>query len=117
MQLRFSPAEFQLLVDVVEESDEELRSTLEHSHDAEQQRVLSARLRQLQALEDKIIARDLQLMSDELELLAEIVNGAQRARAVELARTPEGRRQAALLNEGEALQHIHDKVVETCAMF
>lgn len=117
MQLRFTPAEFQVLADILEECDEELRAAIRRAPDAQQQASLAARQRQLQALEDKIIARDLQLMTDDLELLGDIVTEGQRARSVELVHTADGSIKLALQNELEALQHIHDKVIETCAMF
>jgi acyl-CoA reductase-like NAD-dependent aldehyde dehydrogenase len=117
MQLRFTPDEFQMLVDIVEERDEELRAAMRRAADSEQQLTLAARHDQLQALEDKIIARDLQLMTDELELLGDVVDQAQRTRTAEWACTANRARKLVLQTEEEALKRIHDKIIETCAMF
>lgn len=117
MDLQFTSDEFQLLTDVLEQRDRELRHEIVRTDNDEVRHRLETVQRLLDEVEHKLVRREPELTADELDLLGEIVDQCQRGLTAEIARTEDRESRRVLLNREELLRPVHDKVVELCEMF
>ncbi len=116
MQLHFSTDEFQVLADAMLHRDRELREQIVHADQREFQRKLQQQQQTLDELEDRILRKDLELGTDELDFLLEVIEHCERELIAEIARTDAREFRNALQRKADALARIHDKVAEACAM-
>ena len=116
MQLLLTLDELQLTVDVLEQRNAELRNEIVKTEHSEFKHRLQNEQQFLDELENKLIRRELDLDSDELDVLAEELKHCDRALIEECVRTNHRDFRKALEQRQEMLQRVRDKVTEACAM-
>jgi hypothetical protein len=116
MQLRLSPAELQLTVDLLEQRSRELVQELARTERSDFKARLQNEQRFLDELENRLIRKDLQLSADELDVLATELSQCDRALIEECVKTNHRDFKESVEVRQEVLQRVRDKVVEACAM-
>ena len=116
MQLQFTFDQLRLLFHILEQDCRELRDKISQTNDVDLKRLLNSEEAAEEDLLDKIITRQLQFGSDELDELAEVLRNHDRELRKELQETSEEAKKQELKNRCVALEQLLDKVVEACAM-
>jgi hypothetical protein len=114
MQLQFTSEELQVLADIIEERDEELRFELGCASDIAAKNAIEKSRNILNSIEDQIIEQNLHFNSEELDTLGEVVTRYQQSFVKEGKVLEANEQQRTRL---ELLKHIRDRLAETCAMF
>ncbi len=117
MLLQFTSDELQLLTDVLEQRDRELRNRIIGTDDDDLRHRLEKTQRLLEELEHKLVCGQPELTTDELDLLGEVVDQSERGLAAEIARVEDREFRQTLEKREHMLRPVHDKVVELCEMF
>lgn len=117
MQLLFTPEEFQVLADILEQYDRDLRDEIVGTENSAFKHSLEKKQQLLEELENRVIRKQLELSTDELDLLGEVLAHSDRELLMEIARTDHREFRHALQKKEGVVRQIHDKVVEVCAMF
>ncbi len=117
MLLQFTSDEVQLLTDVLEQRDRELRNQIIRTDDDGLRSRLEKVQRLLDELEHKLVRRQPELTTDELDLLGEVVDQCERGLTAEIARAQDREFRQTLEEREHLLRPVHDKVVELCEMF
>ncbi len=87
MQLWFGIDEYELLANLLMQRDRELREELARTDAREFKAGLQQELQRLNGLENRVLARHLQLGAEELDFLAEVMNHCYRELVREIAGT------------------------------
>ncbi len=117
MLLQFTADELQLLTDVLEQRDRNLRNQIISTDDDEHRNRLEKTQWLLDEVQHKIVRRNPVLNADELDLLGEIVDQCERGLTAEIGRAQDCEFRQALESREHQLRPLHDKVVELCEMF
>ncbi len=117
MLLQFASDELQLLTDVLEQRDRELRNQIIATDDDNLRDRMERTQRLLEELEHKLVRRQPELTTAELDLLGEVVDQCERGLTAEIARVEDREFRQTLEEREHMLRPIHDKVVELCEMF
>jgi hypothetical protein len=117
MLLQFTSDELHLLTDVLEQRDRELRNQIIRTDDDDLRHRLERNQRLLEELEHKLVRRQPELTTNELDLLGEVVDQCERGLTAEIARADDREFRQALEKREHMLRPVHDKVVELCEMF
>jgi hypothetical protein len=115
MQLLFTFEQLRLLFRILEQDCRELREKISQMNDIDVKRLLNSEEAAEEEILEKIISRQLQFTSDELDELAQVLHDHHQKLRNELAQASEDLKQE-LRNRTAALERLLDKVVETCAM-
>lgn len=116
MQLQFTFDQLRLLFRILEQDCRQLRDKISQTNDVDLKRLLHGEEAAEEELLDKVIARQLQFSSDELDELAEVLRNHDRQLRKEISETSDEARKQELTNRCVALEQFLDKVVEACAM-
>jgi hypothetical protein len=116
MTLQFTNEELQLMVELLEEQLRSLDSEIAHTERRVYRSILEQQEKQLDQLENKVIAHDLSFATDELECLLDFLTAKSRELRNEIARTDNREYKQILRNRQEILEHTEDKVTEACCM-
>jgi hypothetical protein len=112
MQLQFTPDEFQVLADIFEERDDELRAEIAATGESTAKAALEKDRQLLNDLENRIIDRDLEFTPNELDAVIDVAARHERALLNMRAELTVPQRARLAL-----LKHIRERLAETCAMF
>ncbi len=110
MRLEFSVDESQLLGDALSQQDRELSTEIARTDSREFKRMLLHRQHCIHGLQDKIGRNDLQLTSEDLELLREVIEHGYRALLAEIARTDGREFRNALERRADLIGRIREKL-------
>jgi transposase len=116
MQLQFTFEQLRLLFRILEQDCRELHEKISQTNDIDVKRPLNSEEAAEEELLGKIINRQLQFSSDELDELAQVLRDHEQKLRKELSQTSEGEARQELKNRTAALEALLDKVVEACAM-
>jgi hypothetical protein len=117
MHLQFTSDEFQLLTDVLEQRDRELRHQIIRTDNDDLRHSLERMQGLLDEVEHKVVRREPDLSAGELDILGEVVDQCERGLQAEIALTVDSEFRCLLQKKEELLRPVHDKVVELCEMF
>ena len=116
MTLQFTNEELQLIVELLEERLRALDMEIAHTERKVYRSILEQQEKQLDQLEDKVIAHDLSFAADELEGLLDFLTVKSRELRNEISRTENREYKQMLRGRQEILEHAEDKVTEACCM-
>lgn len=116
MQLQFTFEQLRLLFHILEQDCRQLREKISQTNDIDGKRLLNSEEAAEGELLEKIISRQLQFSSDELDELAQVLRDHEHKLRKELSQTSEGGARQELRDRAAALEVLLDKVVEACAM-
>jgi len=116
MQLQFTFEQLRLLFRILEQDCRQLRERISQTNEIDVKRLLNREEAAAEELLEKIISRQLQFSSDELDELAQVLRDHEQKLRKELSQTPEGESREELKSRAAALERLLDRVVEACAM-
>jgi len=116
MQLQFTFDQLRLLFRILEQDCRELRDKISQTNDINLKHLLTSEEVAEEDLLEKVITRQLQFSSDELDEIADLLRKHDQQLRNARTETTEGTREQELNNRIAALERLLDKVVEACAM-
>lgn len=116
MQLQLLLEERQLIIDVVERRNCQLKGELARTGRREYEKALKAEQQYLEDIETKLVRNLLEFSADELDTLAAELGQYERELLFEIARTESRDLRRSLQHKERTLQRVRDKVTEACAM-
>jgi len=116
MQLLFTFEQLRLLFRILEQDCRDLRERISQTNNIDVKRLLNSEEAAEEEILEKIISRQLQFTSDELDELAQVLHDHHQKLSNELAQASEADLKQELRNRTAALERLLDKVVEACAM-
>ena len=116
MQIQFTFEQLRLLFRILEQDCRELREKISQTNDMDVKRLLNSEEAAEEEVLEKVISRQLQFTSDELDELARVLRDHAQKLRKELARASEAGSKRELENRIAALERLLDKVIEACAM-
>ena len=110
MQFQFSPNELQLLTDTLIRNTNELRYEIARTDDREFKHMLLQKLDVLTCLQGQLVTGELQLSTEKVGVLAEVLDQSERALYFEIARTDDRKFKHMLQENLECLERAHCKL-------